>query len=248
MALSVTYNVVNGVILSETRGGVDTIYVPDTNGSLIECRNASGNQTYSAEYWPYGEVQTETGSKANPWGFGGLVGYLRDLGNLLYVRARHLRVDLCRWQTKDPLWPSMQAYGYVLQSPARIVDPSGLAPGWPGDCAVQSTCKEKYDCCIKDADLTQILLLLCGAIITFAMFICGRVCGPPLGFTQACWTCLLVAAAAAVGCLTVALIVYLRKRQECADAYAACNQCPLPEPPNPQYFGDPVYPEDRVRS
>ena len=126
MALSVTYNVVNGVILSETRGGVDTIFVPDTNGSLIECRDASGNKTYSAEYWPYGEVQTETGSKANPWGFGGLVGYLRDLGNLLYVRARHLRVDLGRWQTTDPLWPREQAYEYVGSVPNSRADPSGL--------------------------------------------------------------------------------------------------------------------------
>ena len=126
MALSVTYNVVNGVILSETRGGVDTIFVPDTNGSLVECRDASGNKTYSAEYWPYGEVQTETGSKANPWGFGGLVGYLRDLGNLLYVRARHLRVDLGRWQTTDPLWPREQAYEYVGSVPNARSDPSGL--------------------------------------------------------------------------------------------------------------------------
>ena len=138
MALSVTYNVVNGVILSETRGGVDTIYVPDTNGSLIECRNASGNQTYSAEYWPYGEVQTETGSKANPWGFGGLVGYLRDLGNLLYVRARHLRVDLGRWLTVDPLWPSMEAFGYVWQSPVSSVDPSGKAPFNRKECCLEN--------------------------------------------------------------------------------------------------------------
>ena len=128
MALSVTYNVVNWVILSETRGGVDTIFVPDTNGSLIECRDASGNKTYSAEYWPYGEVQTETGSKTNPWGFGGLVGYLRDLGNLLYVRARHLRVDLGRWLTKDPLWPIMDAYDCLESNPTSTLDPSGLFP------------------------------------------------------------------------------------------------------------------------
>ena len=190
MALSVTYNVVNGVILSETRGGVDTIFVPDTNGSLVECRDASGNKTYSAEYWPYGEVQTETGSKANPWGFGGLVGYLRDLGNLLYVRARHLRVDLGRWQTTDPLWPGEQAYGYVSGSPVYHLDPLGLSSAvliLPG-VVLGGALLEALLIILGIVLAVLLLYLLLWGLAKFLSWICGKlrklekdVCGDPDG-------------------------------------------------------------------
>jgi hypothetical protein len=75
MAMAVTYATVAGQILYENRGGVETEFVPDPLGSVIACRNASGTTTYTAKYWPYGEVRTRTGSTATPFTFVGNLGY-----------------------------------------------------------------------------------------------------------------------------------------------------------------------------
>jgi len=126
MTATVTYITVNGVLMMETRGGVDTAYVPDTLGNLVQCRDASGNKTYEAWYWPYGEVRASTGTNPSPWGFVGLLGYLVETATRLYVRARHYRADLKRWMTVDPLWPREFAYIYARFKPNYAFDPSGL--------------------------------------------------------------------------------------------------------------------------
>jgi RHS repeat-associated protein len=125
MAMSVVYTTINGVLYHENRGGVETEYVPDTLGSLIQCRDSSGNVTYTADYWPYGEVRTSTGSKTSPWGFVGLLGYFTDLTKRLYVRARHYRPNVGQWQTVDPLWPKAKPFSYVGCGPTRWTDPTG---------------------------------------------------------------------------------------------------------------------------
>jgi len=66
MAMAVTYPTVAGQILYENRGGVETDFVPDPLSSVIACRNSSGTTTYTAKYWPYGEVRTETGTNPSP--------------------------------------------------------------------------------------------------------------------------------------------------------------------------------------
>ena len=166
VAMSVNYYTVNGMILAEDRGGVYSEFVPDTLGSCVAVKDASENITYTADYWPYGEVRTSTGSKSSPWGFVGLLGYLTDLAKRLYVRARHLRVDLGHWMAVDPLWPSESAYSYVRARPVEWPDPSGLiAPvliacglacglclgcvgGYCGDCGADLQC---WADCIRNA-------------------------------------------------------------------------------------------------
>ena len=123
-----TYTTINGMLVHESRGGVESFYFPDTLGSLTTVRSATGVKTYGAEYWPYGEIQTETGTNPSPWSFVGLLGYLRDTASRLYVRARHYRPGLARWQTVDPLWPEESAYGYP-SDPVTDTDASGLGPG-----------------------------------------------------------------------------------------------------------------------
>lgn len=122
-----TFTTVAGFLIYEDRGGTESSYTPDPLGSLIECRDSSGNKTYSAGYWPYGEVQTSTGSNPSSWGFGGLLGYFTDTSSRLYVRARYLVTAWARWLTLDPLWPQQQAFVYVEDSPVLFADPSGLA-------------------------------------------------------------------------------------------------------------------------
>jgi RHS repeat-associated protein len=121
-----TYTTLDGMILSEVRGGVERDYMPDTLGSTIALLDSSQNKTDTWTYWPYGEVRTRTGSNPTPFTFVGTLGYFADSLKRLYVRARYLRTDLARWQTVDPLWPDESAYGYVGGLPTRNVDPSGL--------------------------------------------------------------------------------------------------------------------------
>ncbi len=70
-----------------------------------------------------------------------MIGYFKDiLDKLFYVRARHLRVDLARWLTVDPLWPRQPGYVYASDSPASNADPSGLLPICVIPCACAAAC------------------------------------------------------------------------------------------------------------
>ena len=125
----VNYTTVNGRILHEDRNGVKTLFMPDTLGNVIETRNMdTGVQTSSTTYWPYGEVRTQTGTNPSPWGFCGVWGYYTQSGQPTYVRARYYRPNLGRWQTVDPLWPTVTPYEYADCSPTLNVDSSGLYP------------------------------------------------------------------------------------------------------------------------
>jgi RHS repeat-associated protein len=131
MPMAVRYTTVDGQVLCENRGGVKTLFMPDTLGNVIETRNMdTGAQTSSTTYWPYGEVRTQTGTNPSPFGFCGVWGYYTQAGQPTYVRARYYRPNLGRWQTVDPLWPWESAYGYAGCIPLQFIDFTGaqLAP------------------------------------------------------------------------------------------------------------------------
>ena len=48
MAMAVTYMTVNGELVHESRGGVETFYTSDPLGSLAYCSDVNGNTTYTA--------------------------------------------------------------------------------------------------------------------------------------------------------------------------------------------------------
>jgi RHS repeat-associated protein len=126
MAMSATYLTMNGMIVHENRDGVQRDYVPDTLGSTAALVDNTQTITDRWEYWPYGEVSKRTGTSSTRFTFVGLLGYVKDiLDKLLYVRARHLKPDLARWQTVDPLWPDEPLYGYAQANPVSHTDPSG---------------------------------------------------------------------------------------------------------------------------
>ncbi len=128
MAMSVVYSNAFGGVFAENRGGTVSIYVPDTQGSTIGLVSSSGVLTDRWVYWPYGEVASRTGTNVTPLTWLGTLGYFLDqVSKLLYVRARHLRADLARWLTADPLWPAQPAYPYVGNRPVERTDASGLA-------------------------------------------------------------------------------------------------------------------------
>lgn len=125
MPMTKKYICAEGVLLAEkmTGSGAVNHFLRDPLGSVIRVLQ-SGKSLYEAAYWPYGEVRTETGDRPS-FGFVGTLGYMWDFTSLLYVRARHLRSDLGRWLTVDPLWPEEPQYGYATGNPTTWTDPEG---------------------------------------------------------------------------------------------------------------------------
>ena len=182
MTLAVVYSNFGGMVVSETRGGVESDYICDTLGSTIGLMDSAGTMTDRWEYWPFGEVVSRTGTSVTPLTFVGVKGYFLDILNkLFYVRARQLRVDLARWLTVDPLWPGEAAYRYVRSNPSNATDPLGL---WPWDpCGIflwqySGPCTEQeYNQCSDTCGNACSPLLLCYK----APFTCSStcVCGMP---------------------------------------------------------------------
>ncbi len=150
MAMTATYSNFGGMLVHEVRNGVETEYIPDTLGNLAMALDMSNNITYKAEYWPYGEVQTETGTNPSAWSFVGLLGYYRDTATLAYVRAREYKNSIGRWVSKDPLWPNQLPYAYCSSKPTLLVDQfgfqgtiRGIPPDWVhGSPKVSSSCSD----------------------------------------------------------------------------------------------------------
>jgi len=159
MAMSVVYSNFCGRVVSETRGGVESDYVSDPLGSTIGLMNSAGTMTDRWEYWPFGEVVSRSGSNPTPLTFLGVIGYFNDvLSKLFYVRARYVRVDLARWLTVDPLWPTGEPYCYCYDMPQQIVDPSG---GWSSHpCRSSAAVQDCINTCISHRET----YLLCWVI------------------------------------------------------------------------------------
>ena len=204
MGLSCVYTVVNGMMLKETRNGVETEYVPDTNGNLWMTRDMSGNVTSTTEYWPYGEVQTSTGTNPSPLGFGGIVGYITDTLTQLYVRARSYRADRARWITVDPLWPLEFAYSYVKNAPLFRTDPTGLLD-W---------CLIKFVACnAVCVTLVAALFLIFGVWLTACLGGCTAAGG--IWCYALCWAAAAAWLAVIIGIAAVCAVACEVERQCC---------------------------------
>ncbi len=130
MAMSVTYTNFNGQLVHENRQGTERFYAPDTLGSTAALLDPTGTVTDTFTYWPYGEIWVHTGPSTTPFTFVGTLGYYLDIsGSLIYIRARHLRQALCRWQTADPVtFIQLLPYVYAWNDPISKMDTSGLLP------------------------------------------------------------------------------------------------------------------------
>ncbi len=146
MPMSVVYTLAPGSG-KPGRGG-DTL-CPDTLGSVIQTRDASGNQTPSTTYWPFGEVRTSSGNNL----FYGIWGYYGDAASRLSVRAR----ILTRWLTVDAYWPSIASCQYAFSNPITDTDASGMFPTL--DCSGVSNCLKKTPKCggTKPVSITMML-------------------------------------------------------------------------------------------
>jgi RHS repeat-associated protein len=129
MPMKAVYDVLDGEVLGETRGGAGRTYLPDPLGSTAALIDSSQNITDEWEYWPYGEVRSHAGTSTTPFTYLGTLGYYSDGDGRYYVRARALDARDARWTTVDPLWPREKAYCYAGGLPTSAVDPSGAGPG-----------------------------------------------------------------------------------------------------------------------
>ncbi len=130
---TVRYEVINGEVIAEKRGGVRRSYVPDPLGSTVALLDNTQAITDTFSYWPYGEVKNRTGTTPTPFQYVGTREYYRDSPSRDYVRARPLRKDLTRWMTEDPIGfegGDWNLYRYVQTNPVTMVDPSGMFPCW----------------------------------------------------------------------------------------------------------------------
>ena len=127
-----------GGAFSFKRGADHYFLLPDLQGHTRHLANAAGAVTHTfiydawgREIWPI----VGTGVYLRPFG---QWGYWRDTASRLYVRARHLRVELGRWVSRDPIRVHhlKGTYRYVQDAPLRWADPTGLVPG-----------EGKYRCC-----------------------------------------------------------------------------------------------------
>ena len=175
MAMSVVYSNAFGGVFAENRGGVVSIYVPDTQGSAIGLVSSSGVLTDRWVYWPYGEVASRTGTNVTPLTWLGTLGYFLDqVSKLLYVRARHLRADLERWLTVDPRWPAQPGYAYVDCAPTLGSDPAGQGTICPSGYEQTSTC-------LGGGSIT-VSIGSCGVTRRSSKTLCGDTCSGPTGY------------------------------------------------------------------
>ncbi len=103
-------------------------------GSPVEVVNtATGAVVEQISYDAWGNITSDTDPGFQPFGFAGGL-YDADTG-LVHFGARDYDPVTGRWTTRDPLGfagGDTNLYGYVLQDPINLDDPSGLFL-WPPD-------------------------------------------------------------------------------------------------------------------
>jgi len=128
MPMKVRYTVIDGELVAENRGGVRSLYVPDSLGTTRALLNSTQTQTDTFVAWPYGEPQHLTGTNPTPFTFVGTNGYYTDNPTKTYVRARVVEPPKGRWVTSDAglgLQAGSSRYEYVGNTPTTLADPSG---------------------------------------------------------------------------------------------------------------------------
>lgn len=110
-------------------------YLVDGLGSVIALVNSSGTVVNRYHYDPYGNIVSETQQVANPFRW---IGAVWDSTTHLYkIGARWYDPQVGRWTQMDPVFAgtltnpqTLNRYAYAGDSPAVLLDPSGLS--WLG--------------------------------------------------------------------------------------------------------------------
>ncbi|MBM3492729.1 MAG: hypothetical protein FJX72_00175 [Armatimonadetes bacterium] len=115
---------VTGGLLSAKVGGDHRFYIPDMQGHVRQVTDVDGDAIAEYQYDAWGLIQL---TAASAMAFGDR-GYTWDgKPGRYYVQQRHLRADLGRWMSVDPV-ETEPPYAYVANRPTWAVDPTGLRP------------------------------------------------------------------------------------------------------------------------
>ena len=155
-----------GSVVSQKRNGVTSYYHFDGQGSTRQLTDSDQDVTDTATYSAFGEVVEKTGATVNPWGYKGDLGYHADEStpNVLYVRTRHLAVNLARWLSVDVLGfeDGNNRFAYVHNDPVNGRDPSGQLTcrlWYPHDDlkSCLNACDTRYRCCLRRSHIICVI-------------------------------------------------------------------------------------------
>ncbi len=119
----------HGELIAQKRDGQVSFYHYDGQGSTLALTDENGAITDTYTYSAFGETIASTGTTVNPYRYIGSRGYqYNEETNDYYVRERVYEPAIARWMSVDPIFPDdgPNAYMYVNNSPATVVDASGL--------------------------------------------------------------------------------------------------------------------------
>jgi RHS repeat-associated protein len=117
-----------GNLISQNRGGAESQYHFDAQGSALALSNDSQHVTDTHSYTAFGEASEQTGNAVNPFEYVGRKEYYADEATRSsFVRRRHFLPLTGRWLSVDPLAQTGKVvdFTYVLNSPLSYADPSG---------------------------------------------------------------------------------------------------------------------------
>jgi RHS repeat-associated protein len=121
-----------GNIISQNRGGVESQFHYDAQGSTLAVTDDNHNVTDTFAYTAFGEITERTGTTEVPFQYIGQKGYYTDsVTGQIMVRERPYQLARARWMLPDPLGQMLgraNLYTYAANSPTVSIDPSGLAP------------------------------------------------------------------------------------------------------------------------
>jgi RHS repeat-associated protein len=115
--------------LAELRSGTTSYYQADGLGSVTSLTNGAGALANTYTYDSFGKQTASTGTLTNPFRY-----TARELDaetNLYYYRARYYDPGAGRFTSEDSLREvvgGLNFYAYVLNNPARFIDPIGQGP------------------------------------------------------------------------------------------------------------------------
>jgi len=110
-----------GGLLASKGGTTHRFYIPDMQGHIRQVTDIDGDAIAEYQYDAWGLIQL---TAASAMAFGDW-GYTWDgKPGRYYVQQRHLRADLGRWMSTDPV-ETEPPYAYVGNRPTWAADPSG---------------------------------------------------------------------------------------------------------------------------
>jgi RHS repeat-associated protein len=117
-----------GNVISQNRGGVESQFHYDAQGSTLAVTDDNQNVTDTRAYSAFGETTESTGTTEVPFQYIGQKGYYRDsLTGQYLVRRRPYEAVRARWISQDPVGLSAHAnaFTYAHNNVLKYDDPSG---------------------------------------------------------------------------------------------------------------------------